>query len=155
MSSLASWSISAWIKPTSTTGYRAIFGTPATGPAALYINAGKAGVYTTVDRFAQSRHDKRLNHIVVTGGSTIRIYVNKVADSTYASTAAFGGTGNGRLAQTLPLGASERVAGRLDDIRLFNQVLDTTDIASLSASGNGRGVRTTTQTAVFSGLPTD
>lgn len=141
VSSLASWSISAWIKPTSTTGYRAIFGTPATGPAALYINAGKAGVYTTVDRFGAITVATNLwNHIVVTGGSTIMIYVNNVADSTYASSAAFGGTGSGRLGANAVSGA-ERVVGRLDDIRLFNQVIDTTDVADLYASGNGRGVQ--------------
>ena len=127
------WTISAWINPTATTGYLAIFGTPATGPASLYLLNGKIGVYTTADRFgAITVPTNAWSHVCVTGGDTIRIYVNGVADSTFSDSAAFGGTGNARLGANAVSTSSELYKGLIDDLRVLSYQLSPREIRRLA-----------------------
>ena len=80
----------------------------------------------------------------VKSGASWKVYVNGVEDG---STVA----GNGTTAfgpNPLMLGAiptfSLYSALNIDDIRIFNQALDATDVAYLYNSGNGRGVQPAT-----------
>lgn len=74
-------------------------------------------------------------HIVYTSdGTNIRLYLNGSLQDTKAFTA------GSITAVTIGKANVYPFRGRLDDIRLFGAVLDTTDIAYLYDSGSGRGI---------------
>lgn len=77
-------------------------------------------------------------HVVGTySGSAVVLWVNGTSSSTAASAASTNTTR--KIVQASRNGSSNFLTGRGDDWRLFNSVLDSTDVGYLYNSGNGRG----------------
>jgi hypothetical protein len=84
---------------------------------------------------------------VYNGGTDIKCFVNGVEQSvtTESGGAAFASINTGVVPVTIGVQNADGIpgnyyAGRLDDIRIFDQALTATDIADLYAAGLGRGI---------------
>lgn len=104
----------------------------ADGQASFYLDANDgAGVRSTTTLYTGQWY-----HVAATwDGSTVRIYVNGVLETTQARTGTIGID-----TRTLYIGGrpgSDQFDGRLDDVRLYNRALSAEEVALLSASGSG------------------
>ena len=79
--------------------------------------------------------------VVVANGTNVTVYHNNTAvlSATVAAINMTAGTGTTRIGKSHVSG--NFLAGRVDDMRLFNVALDAADVAALWASGLGRGVQ--------------
>jgi hypothetical protein len=73
---------------------------------------------------------------IISTGSSFLVYVNNVSSSLFGSGKAF--------AQTAQIGGTYDIRnpsdywdGRIDDMRIFDSVLDSSDLAALYAAGRG------------------
>jgi hypothetical protein len=164
VSTLVSFSVSAWVKTVNLTTNqypKVITLQSAQGSTPFEITMSAQSSYLGVSigsdgaawgRFRNSVTwlNSAWRHVVVTydGVSatttgSFRIWVNGVAVTPTVIASGFSALGNtSNLASPSSGGSSNRLLGRLDDIRLWSgQVLDSSDVADLYASGNGRGVQ--------------
>jgi len=117
--------------------------------ASYALQAGIA--YSTQDRTQISGNNifsqNNWTHIVLAFSSATRLFSLYKDGVLQTFSAAAGGAGTGTLlpdsARTLVIGnrtnGDRTWDGRLDDYRVFNQAINSTDVAYLYNSGNGRG----------------
>jgi hypothetical protein len=162
VSTLVAFSVSAWVKTVNLTTNQypkviTLQSAQGSTPFEITLSAqfGYAGVSVGADGSSWGRFRNNVSwvnsawqHVVITysgasatTASAFRIYVNNSVVTPIAalSFSALGNTSN--LGSPSSGGSSNRLFGRLDDVRLWSGVaLDGTDVADLYASGVGRGV---------------
>jgi hypothetical protein len=130
------FTISLWINPTSEVGtYGTVIG-QSNGNGLSLKSVRQLSYFETGDHVNSTliTNGSWQHVVVVSTGSSIMFYINGVLDATRTYTAAsatFTSIGNNAF--------GEKFQGLIDDVRIYNRVLDTTDIAALYALGSGGG----------------
>lgn len=146
------FSASVWIYPTTIAGAnKNIYGVQSsadTGGRFLRINSGKLDfrVVSTVDIYAATDTTNvdvdAWTHVVIVldfDSSEIRLYRNTSEVASASISGTVGARGNTTIGKR-PDAASNYFTGRIDDVRQFESVLTTGQIAALYARGAGRGI---------------
>jgi len=152
ISDYSEFTVGGWFKPTSSSGSKAVVaqrGNSTPGWYALMIRTGKW-------RFeAQSENGSKFNsptisvsvgswqHVVgVFTGTRVELYVNgaRAGTGTAYSGAIPAPTVDAAIGSIRGGVSSSNYAGRVDDVRIFESGLDSSDIAYLYDSGTGRGI---------------
>lgn len=165
VSTATAFSLSAWVKTTNLTANQypklcTLQSAQGSTPFEITFSAQSsyAGVSIGADGASWGRFrdavawvNSAWRHVVVTydgvsstSTGSFRIWVNGSVVTPIAVLSGFSALGNtSNLAAPSSGGSSNRLLGRLDDIRLFSgAVLDASDVAFLYASGLGRGIVT-------------
>lgn len=101
------------------------------------LNRGTSGAaYRLVSNFNYSQSTNKWFHVTATfDGETSKIFINGIEDVTQTYNRLTIGTQSGNLVIGA-LGAIQRFSGRMDDLRLYDRALDTSEIRELANLGS-------------------
>lgn len=112
--------------------------------ARVFVSNGTARVLSSSSSISLSTWTQ-ICAVFVNSPRKVDVYVDGSFDTTTSLASLSGSIGNAYSgAICYGYNVSTFFGGRVDDIRIFDQALDATDIAYLYNSGNGRGVTPTT-----------
>ena len=135
------FTIAAWVKLNSTPTGNMRFVTLRNEKAVLRYDDGDLHYYVKIDDSLYNiRSDSTLSsgtwyHVLGTyDGTTMRLYLNGTQQSTTVSVSGTVATGNG-----IHLSGTEALDGLLDDVRIYNRVLDGSEIGYLATGKHPQG----------------